>query len=248
LLLGATRRSVVGARRRHSSVRGADARRCEALSFLGARRLALALGIAIWANTTSAEAAVVDPELRLVIRTYDANAAVNTLPAALAAAATILEEAGVGVTWVSCDTVFVRRDENPCLAPLAANELAVRFIRLSPHLAEPHVVTLGDSLVDIRLGTGSLATIYVDRVVTLAARCGVDPPTLMGRAVAHEIGHLLLGTATHASAGLMRASWSQAALRRADDDWTFTDADASTLRERVRARHARRLAAGRIGE
>jgi hypothetical protein len=204
------------------------------------------LAVASIAFPTATAAAVVDPELRLVIRTYDANAAVHSLPAALAAAATILEEAGVGVTWVSCDAVLVRRDENPCLAPLAANELAVRFIRLSPPLAEPRLVTLGDSLVDTRLGTGSLATIYVDRVVTLAARCGVDPPTLMGRAVAHELGHLLLGTAAHASAGLMRASWSQAALRRADD-WTFTDADASTLRKRVRARHARRLAAGRIG-
>jgi hypothetical protein len=205
----------------------------------------LALASVVFA--TAAEAAVVDPELRLVIRTYDASGAVNDPSNALATAATTLEQAGVGVTWVSCDAVFVRRDENPCLAPLRANELAVRFIRLSPHLAEQNLVTLGDSLVDTGLGTGSLATIYVNRVVALAARCGVDTATLMGRAVAHEIGHLLLGTATHAATGLMRAAWSQTALRT-DSDWRFTGADARLLRERVRARNVRRMAGGRLGE
>ena len=71
-------------------------------------------------------------------------------------------------------------------------------------------MTLGDSLVDTRLRGGALATIYVNRVATLAGRCDVDVQTLLARAVAHEIGHLLLGTSAHASSGLMRAAWSQA--------------------------------------
>jgi hypothetical protein len=233
---GAIHSSDVGATRLRPSVRG---------------RSAVGAGVALAASVllaVPARGAVTDPDFHIVIRTYDATTAVNGLSTTMATAAAILEDAGVGVTWVSCEAVFVRRDENPCLAPLAANELAVRFIRLSPRLAEQDLVTLGDSLVDTHLGTGSLATIYVNRVVTLAARCGMDTATLMGRAVAHEIGHLLLGTVAHASAGLMRASWSQTALRRADGDWTFTKADARALRKRVRARNARRLAAGRIGE
>ena len=194
-----------------------------------------------------AEAAVVEPERRVVIRTYVQSAAVVETAAVLSTAAGVLEGAGVTVTWVSCDAVFVRRDENPCLAPLAANELAVRFIPVSP-LPGQGMVTLGDSLVDTRLGSGSLATIYVDRVVALAIRCGIDMPTLMGRAVAHEVGHLLLGTAAHAPSGVMRAAWSQKALRGADGDWTFTEADARVIRDRVRARNVQRLAAGRLGE
>ena len=195
-----------------------------------------------------AAAAVVDPELRIVIRTYDAAAAGDLAPARSAAAA-ILEEAGVAVTWVSCDAVFVRRDDNPCLAPLAANELAVRFVRLPPHLAAQDLVTLGQSLVDTGLRGGALATIYVNRVVTLADRCRLDVQTLLARAVAHEIGHLLLGTSAHAPSGLMRAAWSQAALRRAvADDWTFADPDARALREGVRGRNARRLHAAKLGE
>jgi hypothetical protein len=196
-----------------------------------------------------ANAAVVDPELRIVIRTYDASVAAGDLAAARTAATAILEDAGVAVTWVSCDAVFVRRDDNPCLAPLAANELAIRFVRLPPHLAAQDLVTLGDSLVDTGRRGGALATIYVNRVATLAGRCRVDVHTLLARAVAHEIGHLLLGTSAHASSGLMRAAWSQAALRRAvAEDWTFTAPDARALREGVRGRNVRRLAAAKIGE
>ena len=51
-----------------------------------------------------------------------ASADAGELAAARTAATAILEDAGVAVTWVSCDAVFVRRDDNPCRAPLAANE------------------------------------------------------------------------------------------------------------------------------
>ena len=200
-------------------------------------------------SAVPSQAAVTDPDLGIVIRTYATPGVVSDLSPALAAAAAILEDAGVGMTWVHCEVVFVHRDDHPCLAPLTANELAIRFVRLPPHLAEQDVVTLGDSLIDMRLRAGSLATIYVNRVATLARRCGVDVQTLLARAVAHEIGHLLLGTSAHASFGLMRAAWSQIALRRAAaEDWRFTATDALALRERVRVRTARQLAAGKIGE
>jgi len=203
----------------------------------------------VFGFSAPAAAAVVDPELRVVIRTYDASAAAGDLTPAQAAAAAILEDTGIAVTWVRCDAVSVRRDENPCGAPLGANELAIRFVRLPPHLAEQDLVTLGDSLVDTRLRAGSLATIYVNRVAALAGRCRIDVRTLLGRAVAHEIGHLLLGTAAHAPSGLMRAAWPQRALRsERAADWIFTARDAQAMRDAVRTRTARLMASGRIGE
>jgi hypothetical protein len=203
----------------------------------------------VLAFVVPASAAVVDPELRVVIRTYDASAAAGDLSLAQAVSAAILEDAGLAVTWVRCDAVFVQRDENPCVAPLAANELAIRFVRLPAHLADHDLVTLGDSLVDTQRRTGSLATIYVNRVAALAAQCQVDGRALLGRAVAHEIGHLLMGTSSHASAGLMRATWSQNALRSDRvGDWTFAPQEAVSMRDAVRVRNARRMAAARIGE
>ena len=54
----------------------------------------------------------------------------------------------------------------------------------------------------------------VDRIDALARQAGVDPGMLLGRAVAHEIGHLILGTTKHAKSGLMRATWKTDELRR----------------------------------
>ena len=74
--------------------------------------------------------------------------------------------------------------------------------------------SLGFVLVDVNERRGSLATVYSDRGAALSRRAGVDAAELLGRAIAHEIGHLLLGTDRHGSRGLMRASWSGADLRR----------------------------------
>jgi hypothetical protein len=47
----------------------------------------------------------------------------------------------------------------------------------------------------------------------------------------------------------MRAAWPQHDLRRErPDTWTFTTADAQAIRNAVRVRTARRLAAARLGE
>lgn len=192
-----------------------------------------------------ATAAVIDPDTRVVVRTYESTTLPGDRAAALAVAAAILEGAGLDVKWVACDSVLVRRDvHEPCVTPLAANELAIRFVRLPPSQGQMDPIALGYSLVDTRLRAGALATVYVDRVAALAATCHLDVRTLLGRAIAHEVGHLLLGTADHAPDGLMRAAWSQHALRHErPGDWVFTPRDAQAMREAVHVRTARQLAA-----
>ena len=69
-------------------------------------------------------------------------------------------------------------------------------------------------MLDTASGHGVLATIYIDRVEWLAHEAGADSRALLGRAIAHELGHLLLATTTHGPAGLMRAFWSQDEVRR----------------------------------
>ena len=65
-----------------------------------------------------------------------------------------------------------------------------------------------------------------------AARVGVNAGTLLGRLMAHEIAHLLLGTDYHGDAGLMRAEWPDDALTHAADEWRFT-ADEAVRMQRV---------------
>jgi len=179
----------------------------------------------------------------VVIRTYDASG----LPeadrgAALAAAITILEDAGLAVARLACEQVGAAALVHPCLLPLGPHELSLRLVRLSADNPDAAHVTLGYSLVETRVRFGSLATVYVDRVAGLAAASRVDLPTLLGRAIAHEIGHLLLGTAAHARAGVMRAVWSPDAIRMNRlGDWAFTPRDAQALRASARRRTARPL-------
>jgi hypothetical protein len=89
-------------------------------------------------------------------------------------------------------------------------------------------------MVDLVEHAGTLATIYIDRVDALAARTGIDRGELLGRAVAHEIGHLVLGTSEHAPFGLMRATWTAAEIqRRVPLDWMFSAQQGRDMRRRL---------------
>lgn len=178
----------------------------------------------------------------VVIRTYDASGLPEAdRTAALAAAAAILEDAGLAIARLACEQVDAAAI-HPCRSPLGAHELSLRLVRLPSTDTAAGYVTLGYSLVETPVRFGSLATVYVDRVADLAAASRVDLPTLLGRAIAHEVGHLLLGTSAHARTGVMRAVWSPEALQRSGpDQWRFTARDAEALREGARRRTAQPL-------
>jgi hypothetical protein len=93
--------------------------------------------------------------------------------------------------------------------------------------------SLGTALIDPATGTGVLATVYVDRVERLARGSQGDLGTLLGRAMAHEIGHLLLGRSAHAVHGLMRPRWTRAEVtRNARADWGFESQELRAMRAR----------------
>jgi hypothetical protein len=92
-------------------------------------------------------------------------------------------------------------------------------------------VPLGEAL--IRGGRGQLATVFPDRVRGLARRAAVDYAPLLGRVMAHELGHLLLGVSTHSATGLMRGNWTHHDVRRQrDDEWLFAADDVLAILRR----------------
>jgi hypothetical protein len=177
----------------------------------------------------------VETDAHIQVRVY--NAAV--MPAAdqavaLRAAATILTAAGIGTSWLSCGDMASDPNSTVCNTPLDPSELSVRLVKLPGTASARGELQLGYSLVDTTAGAGTLATIYADRVAWLAGEAGADMPTLVGSAIAHEIGHLLLGTNAHSGTGLMRAVWSRAELRRNDAaDWLFGRSEAARIRASV---------------
>jgi hypothetical protein len=205
---------------------------------------ALAVGLAVTVPGVARAA-----RAPVTVRVYDG----GVMPAAdqtvaLRAAAGVLAAAGIDVTWLACGDDATRTHAIACEVPPGPAELSVRFVRLAGTPSRGQL-QLGYSLVDTRIGAGSLATVYVDRVHWVASQAGADTAVVVGFAAAHEIGHLLLGTNAHAANGLMRAVWSRAQLQHGDvKDWLFSRADAvkmrSSLEQRNGLRSSQRHASG----
>ena len=147
-----------------------------------------------------------------------AGAATPDRPSALSFADAVLSPGGVDVQWRDC----AARPED-CAGPTTAGEFV---IRLQPGPRVAHVwaeMPLGSAVVVPHEQMGVFATVYTDRVDRKAREAGMETHVLLGLALAHELGHLLLGTTAHTPSGLMRAVWTKAELRRnRPDDWMFT--------------------------
>jgi hypothetical protein len=79
-----------------------------------------------------------------------------------------------------------------------------------------------------------MATVLIQRVITTAARSGQDVATLLGRVMAHEVGHLVLGSNEHGRTGLMRATWKlDATVAQRTPEWRFSKEDSARILSRV---------------
>jgi hypothetical protein len=163
--------------------------------------------------------------LSLVVRIYDAYGVPgDQLARARATVDGIMATAGVTVTWPQC----------PCPSPIGAGELVVRIIAASP---ASHPASLGFSYVDLEHQAGTLATVFADRVRALAAFAGIDESELMGRAIAHELSHLLLGTRDHDHYGLMRGIWTANEITQQRPwDWMLSHTERARIRQAVARR------------
>jgi len=71
-----------------------------------------------------------------------------------------------------------------------------------------HPDELGYALPDATIGVN--ASVFYDRIERLHKSAEIDLPILLGHALAHEIGHVLLGTKDHSATGIMKPRWSKA--------------------------------------
>ena len=61
----------------------------------------------------------------------------------------------------------------------------------------------------------SAISVFYDRAKEQAEAMRQFLPQILGHAIAHEMGHVLLRTSGHSSTGIMRAQWTADDLRRA---------------------------------
>jgi hypothetical protein len=170
----------------------------------------------------------------LPVRVYDTAGLSDSMhAAALAVASGALAAADVDPVWRRCDS---GRSVSRCDAPLRSGELVIRIVRARGPVHPSRAHVLGDAMIDASTGSGRLATIYFDRVLALARASSVDAARLLGHAIAHELGHLLLATGTHSGRGLMRAVWTPAHVRQTSQaDWSFTEQEIAAIRTRQQA-------------
>jgi hypothetical protein len=168
----------------------------------------LAASYMLTTAAASASAAAITAWTDVVVRVYDTSGLPrDSRRRALDGAGAALATASVEITWIDC------ADAGACRPSPAPRGLIVRLVRGQAATVR-RLSPLGHALVDPGTRMGVLATVFADRVQAIAAECGMDEATLLGRAIAHEVGHLLAGSNTHARAGLMRAFWTPEELRR----------------------------------
>lgn len=160
-----------------------------------------------------------------------------TLEKAIAAAAYVLKQAGVRISWAECRSPSGDPPRDAaCEAPVRPLDLHLRIVdsRMANQLGGgPH--RLGYAW--LAPGFDSIAAVYLHRAAELAQGGLADRAAILGCMLAHEIGHLLLDTSRHSERGIMRPFWGDADLRNvAKGQMLFTAEQSQRLRRMVEER------------
>jgi hypothetical protein len=181
---------------------------------------------------TSGLNAVAEPILVLVHNYAGVEPAV--LMGAERTAATVLATGGVQVQWLECEEDS--RQPEQCQDGPDASVLVLQLLpagvtrRAAPSGALGFAVPAGPQEF------GSFAGVFCDRVKRLSSR-GFREPVILGHAIAHELGHLLLGIGGHSDDGIMKAEWHRKDLERAESGTLVFDAmQRTTIRQNLTAR------------
>ena len=190
-------------------------------------------------STASATTAAED--IAITIRVYDyAQASPTILALAEREAGRIFGEAGLKVVWLDCapqHTLSVPQDL--CQKAIEAEDVRLRI------LLAPVRNFLQDNVFGFAVSP-ALATVYYESALDFAKNDEgeFEFPIVLGCAIAHEIGHLLLGSKAHSVSGVMRAQWEREHIRQAlRGAMVFTPSQARLMRAEMERRSSVQKAA-----
>jgi hypothetical protein len=152
-------------------------------------------------------------------------------------AARIFGSASIQVQWINCQKKG--ESENCHHAPLA-DEFMLHIVH---HGKTKTDLVFGEAFLG-EDGSGKYADIFFDRIRDASNPPELDTAQLLGAVAAHEVGHLLLGSRAHSSAGIMQPVWEKECLRRV---WMgsllFTRKQAQSMEQRFGASSGALMAA-----
>jgi hypothetical protein len=176
----------------------------------------LGVPLALWTLSGAAQTL----PLRIQIMVYDrAGVAPKALSQAEGLTGKILVAAGVDTEWSAgaisdlqrLGTDFTARTPVDCASGSGTDLVRVAVFGHAP--AGLPVQALGFSLPCAM--TGIQVVIYADRVAKVSETNAPTFSRVLGYAMAHELGHVLLRSAGHGDFGLMRGVWSKSDWQRA---------------------------------
>ncbi len=120
----------------------------------------------------------------------------------------IFEDAGIRINWLNCSTGLDNLQAPPtCRQSPGPSDLVLRLVeQAAPSKARCVLSPVARSIASER--GGWYATVYCSTAKALAQGDRNSENEILAHAMAHEIGHLLLGAKAHANSGVMKAQWT----------------------------------------
>jgi hypothetical protein len=170
--------------------------------------------------------------LRVRVAIHDsASVPIDVLETARNRAVAAFDKAGVDVEWEAPESGTGPCSSNDDLSFCIQVLLRPRNPQSAPGLLRIMGMALA---ADERRAVLSL---YFDAVTDVARRYGSPRGEVLGLALAHEMGHVLLPPPSHSSSGIMQPSWEGDDLRHVlFGDATFTDRQVLAMRSRLASR------------
>jgi hypothetical protein len=183
-----------------------------------------------WAETFPVHGSTV------VVSVYnDAGVPATVLAQAEREAQKIFGRAGVQMFWTNCaPNPAGSETENPDCATFEwPAHLALRIV---PQTGDSSHEVFGVAFLSGE-GTGCYSDVFYGRIMESPVDRNIGLADILGNVMAHELGHLLLGSNSHAGSGIMKAHWQREELRRVSSGGLeFTKDEGNHMRGRLNAR------------
>ena len=180
-----------------------------------------------------------EPGMKIEVQIYNYSAfSAETLARTEQETSRIFERIGVTTILRFCPHTSQEEVRNEaCTLPEAPTRLTLRlFSNSKANRGKLGADVFGYALLPANEGFGVAANVYADRIQK-PPDGGECAEVILGRLIAHELGHLLLGRNGHSAAGIMHTPWRREDLElHRGGAMLFLPGEAKRIRAQVLAR------------
>ena len=143
----------------------------------------------------------------------------------------VYQKAGVAISLIECKSSKVAIEVDlRCQDSVSAKRINLRIV---PHARKSSDSVFGIAFLSVE-GTGAYGDVFYDSAEKLDQDWHVGLARVLGHVMAHELGHLLLGSNAHSRLGIMCPTWHAHELHLASRGaLLFSEDQARLMRERL---------------